>query len=258
MSAVSVQGIDRLLLSLKKSHIFPRRFEFVGNNVTPNGNRPAQTKHHFLQSWPHPEIVWDIAKFIGFAQFYSAYIHHFELRIAPLREITIKSEYTDPVGPLWSDAAQRSMDDVKDAILSNPCLMRFNHNRLVILRKDFSSRGYGFVVCQPGMDESSEATMVAYWSGSDFAFMTKDAKGVLRPVVFGSRRCRGNEVRLHSHLGEGFAGDWAINKNRHMLFGTRFVWVTDCYAIQFIHSRTTAKIRRSFGFRCNCCVGTWT
>jgi hypothetical protein len=128
------------------------------------------------------------------------------------------------------------MDNVKDAILSDPCLVRFNHNRLVILRTDFSSRGFGFVVYQPGMDESSEAAMVAYRSGSDFAFMTKNAKGVLRPVAFGGRPCRENEVRLHSHLGEGFAGDWAINKNCHMLFGTGFIWVTDCYAIRFILS----------------------
>ncbi len=78
--------------------------------------------------------------------------------------------------------------------------------------------------------------MVAYRSGFDFAFMTKNIKGVLCPVAFGGWCCRGNEVRLHSHLGEGFAGDWAINKNRHMLFGTRFVWVTDCYAIRFILS----------------------
>ena len=70
------------------------------------------------------------------------------------------------------------------------------------------------------MDKSSEAAMVAYQSGSDFAYMTKEAKGVLRPVAFGGRCCRGNEYRLHSHLGEGFAGDWAINKNHHMLFGT--------------------------------------
>jgi hypothetical protein len=66
--------------------------------------------------------------------------------------------------------------------------------------------------------------------------MTKEAKGVLQPMAFGSRCCRRNETRLHSHLGEGFAGDWAINKNRHMLFGTWFVWVTDCYAICFILS----------------------
>ncbi len=163
-------------MSLKKSFIFPEQFKFVGNDVSPDGNWPAQTKHQLLESWPKPEIVRDIAEFIGFAQFYSIYIHHFELRIASLREITIKSEYTNPVSPLWSDAAQRSMDDIKEAILSDPCLMRFNHNRLVVLRMDFSSLGFGYVVCQPGMDASLEAAMVAYCSGSDFAFMTKEAK----------------------------------------------------------------------------------
>ncbi len=66
--------------------------------------------------------------------------------------------------------------------------------------------------------------------------MTKEYSAVLRPVAFGGRRSRGNEIRLHSHLGECFAGDWAINKNRHMLFGQRFVWVTDCYAARFILS----------------------
>ena len=60
-----------LLLSLKKSFIFPIRFEFVGNEVCPEGNRPAQSKHQLLESWPKPEIVRDVAKFIGFAQFYS-------------------------------------------------------------------------------------------------------------------------------------------------------------------------------------------
>ncbi len=98
-------------------------------------------KRQLLELWPKPEIVRDVAKFVGFAQFYSVYIHHFELLIAPLREITIKSEYTDPVAPLWSDAAQRSLDNVKEAILSDPCLMRFNHNRLIVLRTDFSAKG---------------------------------------------------------------------------------------------------------------------
>jgi hypothetical protein len=72
--------------------------------------------------------------------------------------------------------------------------------------------------------------------GHDFTFMSKDSSAVLHPVAFGSRCCRGNEVHLHSHLGKCFAGDWAINKNCHYLFGTRFVWVTDCYAVWFILS----------------------
>ncbi len=92
------------------------------------------------------------------------------------------------------------------------------------------------MVCQPGNDTASAKAMNAYNSGADFSFMTKTSSAILHPVAFGARCCRGNKVRLHSHLGEGFAGDWAMSKCRHMLFGQRFVWVTDCYAIKFILS----------------------
>ena len=134
------------------------------------------------------------------------------------------------------DACRQSFDNIREAILSDPCLTRFNLRCLVILRTDFASQGFGYVVCQPGTDEASEAAMIAYCSGSDFNFMTKDSSAVVRPVVFCGQRCRGNEIWLHSHLGKCFAGDWAINKNHHMLFGQRFMWVTDCYAARFILS----------------------
>jgi hypothetical protein len=78
--------------------------------------------------------------------------------------------------------------------------------------------------------------MDAYQHGSDFNFMATSSAADLHPVAFGARRSHRNKVCLHSHLGEGFAGDWAINKCRHMLFGQRFVWATDCYAIKFILS----------------------
>jgi hypothetical protein len=46
-------------------------FEFVGVDVCDDGNRPAQSKHSLIKTWPAPEFVRDIAKLIGFAQFYS-------------------------------------------------------------------------------------------------------------------------------------------------------------------------------------------
>ncbi len=66
--------------------------------------------------------------------------------------------------------------------------------------------------------------------------MTKGSKAILHPVCFGACRTSGNEIRLRSHLGEGFSGDYAINKCCSYVFGQRFVWVTDCYAIKFILS----------------------
>ena len=52
---------QNLSLSLKKSHIFPPRFEFVGIDVCPEGNRPAMSKHQLLQHWDAPQIVRDDA-----------------------------------------------------------------------------------------------------------------------------------------------------------------------------------------------------
>jgi hypothetical protein len=64
-----------LFLNLHRSRFFPGRFEFVGIDVCVGGNRPAKSKHALLETWPAPKLVWDVAKFIGFAQFYSRFIH---------------------------------------------------------------------------------------------------------------------------------------------------------------------------------------
>jgi hypothetical protein len=94
----------RLSLNLHKSHIFPLHFEFVGINVCADGNCPTQSKHTLLKTWPAPETVRNVAKFIGFAQFYSRFIHNFKFCITPLGKIT-KQEYTNPVAQYWSTAA---------------------------------------------------------------------------------------------------------------------------------------------------------
>jgi hypothetical protein len=143
-------------------------------------------------------------------------------------------EYTEAVGDMWTAEANSAFEELKNSVLCDPCLHRFDHHKLTVLSTDFSALGFGYVVCQPGDDKCSLAKTSQYMSGNGFGFMTKDGGGVLHPVAFGSRRTRGNEKRLHSYLGEGFAGDWAINKVRHMCFGCRFVWVTDCYAVKFI------------------------
>jgi hypothetical protein len=230
-----------LSLSLLKRHIFPKCFDFVGIDVCLDGNRPTMSKHQPLEHWPQPEIVRDVAKIVGFAQFYSKFIPQFELQIVPLCDLTTKFEYTDPVTLLWTSVAQDSFEDIQQSVLLDSCLMHFNHQQLIVLCTNFSSRGFGYVVCQPGNDEASNAAMNAYQSGADFSFMTKSSMATLPPFVFGTRGCRGNKIRLHSHLGKRFSRDYAMNKCRHYLFSQQFNWVTDCYAIKFILSYNGAN-----------------
>jgi hypothetical protein len=193
-------------------------------------------KHKLLRHWPVPKFVRDVAIFVGFLQFYSNFFPHFEVRALHLRKI-MTPKYTEPVGDLWTHAVNFTFKDLTKSVLSDPCLRRFDHRKLTVLCTGFSCLGFGFVICQPGNDECSLEMTTQYMSGNGFGFMTRTGEqGILHPVAFGSRQTRGNAKRLHSYLGEGFAGDWAINKVRHMCFGHQFVWVTDCYAVKFILS----------------------
>jgi hypothetical protein len=142
----------------------------------------------------------------------------------------MQHEYMLLVGDLWTPAAAAAFDELRQCILCNPCLSCFNHKKLTILWTNFSSQGFGYVVCQPDDDNAFLQLVSQYMSSSGFGFMTLTSKGTLYPVAFGSWQTHGNEPHLHSCLGEIFAGDWAMSKCWHMLFRHCFAWVTDCYA----------------------------
>ncbi len=143
-----------------------------------------------LKTWPAPEFVRDIEKFIGFAQFYSGFIPNFEMRAAPLRAL-IKGEYTDPIADHWMPQAEIAWNDLKDAILSDPCIQLFDYRKLVVLRTDFSSFGFGYVLLQPGNNEASVRAAQDYRAGKGFSFMTKVSNATLQPICFGARRSCG-------------------------------------------------------------------
>ncbi len=188
------------------------------------------SKHQLLDHWPKPEFVHNVVSFIGFVQFYSTFILYFEVHAKPLREI-MQHEYMSCVGDLWTTKAAAAFDDLRQCILCNPCLHCFNYKKLTILQTGFLSQGFGYVVCQPDDDDASLQLIAKYMSGNGFGFMTLTSNGTLYPVAFGFWQTHGNEPHLHSYLSEIFARDWAMSKCWHMLFGHRFVWVTDCYAV---------------------------
>ena len=119
---------------------------------------------------------------------------------------TLQLPYTAPSAPHWDREAQTEFEDIKLAIVSDPCLQQFDHKKLVIIRTDYSALGIGYVAVQPGEDKDSQNIMHRAMRSESFDFMEKNSKLSLHPIAFGSQRCCGNECRLHSHLGEGFAG----------------------------------------------------
>jgi len=97
----------------------------------------------------------------------------------------------------------------------NPCCAQYNPDLRFYLKTDFAQVGMGYVGCQPDDDPLSLAAMQREMAGGPCEFLT-NAKDVgapprLRPICMGSRKNKGYELRLHSHLGEAFALDYAIN-----------------------------------------------
>ena len=107
------------------------------------------------------------------------------------------------------------MKDIIKAILSEPCLMRFDPDKRCYLRTDFSRFGFGAVLLQLDDHKPSLDVMTREMNGGPCEFMTDKSNLRLRPIAFASQAARGYESKLHSHLGEGFAGNWAINKFQH-------------------------------------------
>ena len=87
----------RLSFSLPKTHFFLDRIEFVGIDVGTKGNFPACSKHVLLKSWPKPIIIRDVASSIVFGLFYSKWIPFYEVKIAPLRELS-RAHYDHSLG----------------------------------------------------------------------------------------------------------------------------------------------------------------
>ncbi len=112
---------QNLSFSLKKLHIFPKWFKFVGIDVCPEGNCPAMSKHQLLQHWPLSCIVCNFSKFVGFMQFHSRFIPNFKVKILPLCEI-LRDDYTTPLGDMWTSEASALFNGMCHTILNDPCL----------------------------------------------------------------------------------------------------------------------------------------
>lgn len=99
----------------------------------------------------------------------------------------MKNGYTSPLQPIWDSAAQAEWDDICNALLSDPCLQRFNFWKPIYVLTDFCKDGFGYAACQPGDDEPSLAAMPREMHGSECEFLKPSNKFLLHPVAFGFR-----------------------------------------------------------------------
>jgi hypothetical protein len=160
-----------LTWKLKKCSFFPDKVDFVGHDLTKKGNYPASSKDTLLVNWQTPTMVRNIASFVGFRNLYSKYIPYFEQRISPLRSIMEEFDYNHHLeGGEWTKEADAAFHDIRNSILSKPCLQRISTDKGPYLLTDFSAISLGNTLAQPNDDPESIAVMKREDAGGQCEF----------------------------------------------------------------------------------------
>ena len=112
-----------LLWKLKKCEWLPKKFEFVGVDISVDDNMPSASKFGMLNAWKYPSTSREFMDFIRFTIFYFKWIPYFETKVSLLRNL-IKSCSLDSKFPEGIfDATHKSASGiVKQYILRAPVL----------------------------------------------------------------------------------------------------------------------------------------
>ena len=189
----------------------------MGYTVDGDGIRPDVNRVAALQNAPRPTSIKALQSFLGFTQYYSKFVRNFSLVAQPLFDLATLGEPFE-----WTTEAEKSYNDLLNAILRGPVLRSFQTNKRSEVVVDASETTIGAVLEQES-----------------------------HPVVCISRRLSKAEVNYSQTQREALAIVWAVRRLHKYLFGSTFLLVTDHKALKYIFQpesslakTTTAMLQR--------------
>lgn len=236
----------RCSFQLKKCEFLKDRVEYVGHDLTSEGNCPAQSKFDLITDWPTPIDGQSLHSFIGLLNFYHKYIPYMELKLKPLRALERKYRRGKIPQLAWTVDLLSLFSELKIAITSSPLLARYDPAKPTFIKTDWCALGMAWIIMQPDdSTESKTATQLLLDKGiCNFDLAFDGAR--LKPIAYGSRACTDTESHFHSFVGEVCSGRWGFAKNRRYLWGNKFWWLCDCNAVREVldYSGTIHMISR--------------
>ncbi|TDZ13344.1 Transposon Tf2-9 polyprotein [Colletotrichum orbiculare MAFF 240422] len=146
-----------------------------------------------VKDWPTPTNVKEIQAFLGFANFYRRFLKDYAKKTIPLTELTRKDTKFD-----WTNRQEEAFQDIKNQVVSEPVLTIPDPDKPFEVETDASDYAIGGQLGQ------------------------RDAKGVLHPCAFYSRKLSGPELNYQIHDKELMAIIEAFQEWRPQLSGTKY------------------------------------
>ena len=197
----------KLTLRPSKCEIGEKTVSFLGHTLSEGILLPRQETVDKILLAPPPRTLKQLRSFIGLANFYRKYVPDFAVIAAPLTDATRKG---NPNEIVWTDARERSFQELKKRISEPPILKLPDVSQPFILQTDASHVGIGALLLQ------------------------EDSAGEKRPVAYASRKLQPRESRYSTIERECLAIVWGITKFQDYLYGSEFILETDHQPLQYL------------------------
>ena len=185
---------------------FLRSFvEYLGHVISAEGLHQSPKKVKAITEMPKPQDVTQLRAFLGMVQYYAKFLPDLATHLAPLHRLLQKD-----VTWLWGAAEQTSFLVVKEMLLQDRVLMRYDPDSPLVLATDSSSYGLGAVLSH------------------------RTAEGVERPIAYASRSLSETEKKFAQIEKEALSLVWGVKKFQMYLEGRHFTLVTDHQPLKYI------------------------
>jgi hypothetical protein len=202
-----------LTLKLKKCHFAKNELKFLGHLLRKGTILPDPAKTDAVRKFPPPRNIRSLRTFLGLSNYYRRFIEHFAYLARPLYVLLKKGQ---PF--MWQRAQESAFGELKQKLLTAPCLYPPDFRRRFCLQTDASDVGIGAVLKQD------------YEDGE-------------HPVAYLSRQYLEAETHYAATEKEALAIVWAIHELRHYLADCSFDVVTDHSALVWMPRMTSTNAR---------------
>ena len=133
------------------------RVDYLGLILEKGVTRMDPAKIAGVRDWPTPTTVKQVRSFLGFCNFYCAFIRGFSHLAKPLNNLTKKdTPWT------WGDKQQTAFDTLRERIISEPVLIQPDLSKPFEIEVDSSGFARGAVLLQKGEDNKKHP--IAFYS----------------------------------------------------------------------------------------------
>jgi len=120
-----------------------KQVKYLGHVLPGAGIAVDPAKTEVITKWPTPNTPRRVKYFLGVANYYRKFIPAYSQLSASLRQLISKNKHFH-----WGPEQEKSVQDLKSALISHPILQYPDSNREFYLDTDASMNGLSYVLGQ--------------------------------------------------------------------------------------------------------------